>query len=143
MNAEAIFFEFDNTASAKLAQGTLEELGYKTGLHSELSRPALHIEVDHSELVSALEIAQAHGGRLIEHGQGVSETDTYAIAYNNEDFISIPAHVINEDWPENYATTANAGPADGTAGESDSGNGAEVFDPSGDGYNHFDAGIRL
>jgi hypothetical protein len=149
MNAQAIFFEFDNEASAQLAKSTLEELGYATGFHSELSHPALHIQIDHSEITSALEIAQAYGGRLIEHAQGLTENDTYAQAYNDDSVITIPAHVVNEDWTEEYASgeRASAGLAAEAAaagqGESDSGNGAPVFDPSGDDYNRFDAGVRL
>jgi hypothetical protein len=143
MNEETIFFEFDNMVSATLAQNSLEELGYKTGLHSELSCPALHIQVDHSELTSALEIAQAHSGRLVGHGQGLTEADTYAKTYNNDGFIPIPAHVVNEDWTEDYATEVNAGNlVAGTTEESNTGNGAEVLDPSGD-DTVFDAGVRL
>ncbi|TDF97194.1 hypothetical protein [Paenibacillus piri] len=170
MNAEAIFFEFDNEASALLAQSTLEELGYTAGLHSEFNHPTLHIQVEHSVLSSALEIAQAHGGRLVEHTSGLTENDAYRQAYDTDDgYISIPAHVVNEDWSELYATNAEnadslyapdrgadgaaAGdsddsgnsdnPVSGAAGESDSGNGAKVFDPSDDDYSHFDAGVRL
>ncbi|NOU93547.1 hypothetical protein GC093_09990 [Paenibacillus sp. LMG 31456] len=142
MNAEAIFFEFDSVASAELAQSTLEELGYQSGVHSELNNPTLHIQIDHTELTSALEIAQAHGGRLIEHGEGAREIDAYTQAYNTEDLISIPAHTVNEDWTDEYATAANVNnPAAGRAGESGSGN--EAFDPSGDDYDYFDAGIHL
>ncbi|MFD0676794.1 MULTISPECIES: hypothetical protein [unclassified Paenibacillus] len=144
MNAEAIFFEFDSVASAELAQSTLEELGYKSGVHSELSSPTLHIQINHTELTSALEIAQAHGGRLIEHGQGAREIDAYTQAYNNENLISIPAHVVNEDWTDDYATNANVdhSAADSTE-ESGSGKGEEMFDPSEQDYNHFDAGVHL
>jgi hypothetical protein len=138
----AIYFEFENARSALLAQDTLEELGYKTGFHSELNRPALHIQLDQNELTSALEIAQAHGGRLLEHEDGFSDSKAFSMAYDEHDFISIPAHIVNEDWTDDYAAHSD-NPASGEAGESDSGNGAEVFDPSGDDYNHFNAGVRL
>lgn len=142
MTGVPIYFEFDNEQSAQLARETLEELGYHSGLHSEMKLPTLHIEVDGSELTSALEIAQAHGGRLKEVEGAGTESDTYAMAYNEADYISIPAHLVNEDQEEASTTNANSFPGVG-AGESDEGNGAPVFDPSSDGYNHFDAGVRL
>ncbi|GAA4866518.1 hypothetical protein GCM10023310_52710 [Paenibacillus vulneris] len=142
MTGVPIFFEFENEKSALLAKETLEELGYHTGLHREWKLPALHIDVENNDLTSALEIAQAHGGRLKEMEGAATESDTYAMAYNEADYISIPAHLINEDLMENDSTTADTFPGV-AAGESDSGNGHPVFDPSTDDYNYFDAGVRL
>lgn len=142
MTGAPIFFEFENEQSARLAMDMLEELGYPTGMHSEMKRPTLHIKVERNDLTSALEIAQAHGGLLKEIPGLATESDTFAMAYNEADFIAIPAHVVNEDWNEQYATSSASIPGVG-AGESDFGNGAEVFDPSDDDYNHFDAGVRL
>lgn len=142
MTGAPIFFEFDNEQSATLAREMLEELGYPTGTHFEMERPTLHIQVERNDLTSALEIAQAHGGLLKEMQGLATESETYAMAYNEMDYIPIPAHVINEDWEEQYATSSDIAPGV-VAGESDSGNGAQVFDPSEDDYNHFDAGVRL
>jgi hypothetical protein len=137
----AIFFEFENERSALLAQDTLEELGYKTGFYSERNRPTLHVHVDGSELTSALEITQAHGGRLLEQELTDSEANIFAKAYNEGDFVSIPAHVINEDWNEQYATNSDTSSTnkDSSGFEAET----EAFDPSGDDYGYFDAGIRL
>jgi hypothetical protein len=141
MNDTAIFFEFENERSALLAQDTLEELGYTTGFYTERERPTLHVQIDGSELTSALEIVQAYGGRLLERGLTDSEAAIFAKAYNEGDFIAIPAHVVNEDWNEQYATNSDAAASDKSdlrANEDD-----ESFDPSGDDYGYFDAGIRL
>lgn len=145
MTGAPIFFEFENEKSARLAQEMLEELGYPTGIHDETTRPTLHIQVERNDLTSALEIAQAHGGSLKEMEGFATESETYAMAYNEADYIPIPAHFVNEDWEETYATNLDGGLPDtgAAAGESDSGNGAEVFDPSEDDYSHFDAGVRL
>lgn len=142
MTGVPIYFEFENEQSAMLAKETLEELGYHAGLHQEWRLPTLHIEVGGSELTSALEIAQAHGGRLKEVDGAGTESDTYAMAYNDADYIAIPAHLVNEDLEEQASAAASSFPGVG-AGESDEGNGAPVFDPSSDDYNYFDAGVRL
>ena len=141
MSSAPIFFEFENEQSAALARETLEELGYQAGMHTEMRHPTLHIQVDHSDLTSALEIAQAHGGMLVEQTYGATESDTYAMAYEEADYIRIPAHVVNEDWEESYAAgtavagTEAASSADGAAGQ--------AFDPSGEDYDYFDAGVHL
>lgn len=141
MSSAPIFFEFDNKQSAELARGTLEELGFQAGLHTETQHPTLHIEVDHSDLTSALEIAQAHGGRLVERYGGASEPDTYAMAYDEADYIRIPAHVVNEDWEEDYASR-EAGIGTEAVHSVDDAT-TQPFDPSGDDYGHFDAGVHI
>ncbi|MFF2091655.1 hypothetical protein [Paenibacillus sp. NPDC058174] len=94
MNAvsSAILFDFADAASASVACDTLQELGYEPMLH-EGNR--VHIHVDGVDLTSALEIAQAHGGRLVEQASIRSEAITNT-AYSL-DAITIPAHVVNED----------------------------------------------
>ncbi|MCS7459028.1 hypothetical protein N0M98_02635 [Paenibacillus doosanensis] len=140
MTGVPIFFEFENEQSAALARETLEELGYRTGWHNEMQHPTLHIHVERNDLTSALEIAQAHGGLLKDTYGALAESDAYAAAYNETDYIPIPAHLVNEDLDakDEIGMSQSLG-----AGESDSGNGAEVFDPSDDDYNYFDAGVRL
>lgn len=137
-NTIPIFFEFAQERDALLALDTLEELGYKPELLPETGRPTLHIHVDDQELTSALEIAQAHGGKLVERQQSRSEGDTYAMAYDLENSIRIPAHTVNEDWPEGYAE--HDGPAAADAVPTDD---EAAFDPSADDYNRFSAGIRF
>lgn len=131
-----IFFEFNQTRDALLALDTLEELGYKPEL-LEGERAMLHIHLDEQEITSAIEIAQSHGGRLVDRPQTQSEQATYAMAYDLEGSIRIPAHTVNEDWSDSYASSAvvdrDAVPSDDEA----------AFDPSADDYNHFSAGIRI
>jgi hypothetical protein len=134
-----IHFQFDEQSSAKLALDTLEELGYRVKLHQSGEHPILHLILDEGDLTSALEIAQAHGGTLIEHQDAPSEAETFNKAYGI-DGIAIPAHVVNEDWPEGYADSAvynteqQTSPYQEEDGE---------MDPSNDDYDHFSAGIRL
>lgn len=133
-NFVPIFFEFEKQRDALLALDTLEELGYKPELlEGELS--TLHIHLDDQEMSSALEIAQAHGGRLVERQPTQTETSTYAMAYDLEGSIRIPAHTVNEDWPEGYAASRDV---DAVPSEEEA-----AFDPSSDDYNHFSAGIRI
>ncbi|MEW9701013.1 hypothetical protein [Paenibacillus sp. SI8] len=136
-NSVPIFFEFDQERDALLALDTLEELGYKPDLLAD-AKPTLHIHVDAQEITSALEIAQAHGGRLVERKLSQPETQTYAMAYDLEGSIRIPAHTVNEDWPDGYAETAAFSQRDAIPTEEEA-----AFDPSADDYNHFSAGIRL
>ncbi|MBD0382419.1 hypothetical protein [Paenibacillus sedimenti] len=138
-NTVPIFFEFEQERDALLALDTLEELGYKPDLLKD-SKPTLHIHVDDQEVTSALEIAQAHGGRLVERTQEQSEAAMYAMAYDLENSIRIPAHTVNEDWPESYASAASDSwrDADRIPSEEEA-----AFDPSADDYSHFSAGIRL
>ncbi|MFC5450760.1 hypothetical protein [Paenibacillus aestuarii] len=138
-NAIPIFFEFDQEREALLALDTLEELGYKPNMITE-AKPILHIHVDDQEMTSAIEIAQAHGGRLVERNVETTETAVYAMAYDLENSIRIPAHTVNEDWTESYATASSSAWRDADAIPSED---EAAFDPSADDYNHFSAGIRL
>ncbi|MBW7455496.1 hypothetical protein ACFOLF_25800 [Paenibacillus sepulcri] len=73
-----LLFEFADENDAALASNTLDELGYAPVLLE--GKPNVHIQLDGGDLTSAIEIAQAHGGKL-----AVQE-------------IPIPAHMVNEDW---------------------------------------------
>ncbi|MBP1992379.1 hypothetical protein [Paenibacillus eucommiae] len=107
MKSLAIFFEFDKERDALLALDTLEELGYSPKLQEDRLRPTLHIHLDDQDLTSALEITQAHGGRLVEQAAINEGESTFAMAYDLEDTIPIPAHVVNEDWTEDYSKDYN------------------------------------
>lgn len=132
-----IFFEFDQTRDALLALDTLEELGYKPEL-LEGERAMLHIHLDAQEITSAIEIAQSHGGRLVDRPQMQSEQATLAMAYDLEGSIRIPAHTVNEDWSDSYAASAVVADRDALPSDDEA-----AFDPSADDYNHFSAGIRI
>jgi hypothetical protein len=132
-----IFFEFDQTRDALLALDTLEELGYKPDL-LEGERATLHIHLDEQEITSAIEIAQSHGGRLVDRPQTQSEQATYAMAYDLEGSIRIPAHTVNEDWSESYAASTEVADRDALPSDDEA-----AFDPSADDYDHFSAGIRI
>jgi hypothetical protein len=113
-----IYFQFVDQKSALQAFDTLQELEYNVEMldhdHAE-HLPTLLLYVDQCDLTSALEIAQAHGGRLIEGKQTSQELDVLTSAYGLDN-ISIPAHVVNDE---------------------------EIFDPAEGDYDHFPAGIRL
>jgi hypothetical protein len=145
MSDTPIFFEFDQDRSAYLALDTLQELGYRTSLVEGAEKPTLHVHVDRQDVTSALEIAAAHGGRLTERGGALTGEQAYAIAYDLDEGIRIPAHVINEDFTDSYIRPdASAAAPGGRGSPIDSGNAyGEGFDPSGDTYDGFSAGIRL
>jgi hypothetical protein len=89
----ALFFEFGDENMALKASQTLEELGYDPVIQQGRD---VHIHLHGSDLTSALEIVQAHGGRL-----SVQSAITDAVMTNdayNLDMIQIPAHVVNEDF---------------------------------------------
>jgi hypothetical protein len=81
-----------------------------------------------------------HGGRLVERADSLTEEGAFGMAYGLDDGIRIPAHVVNEDFPEEYAHSSETAEAsfpdrDGLA--------ARAFDPSENSYDGFSAGIRL
>jgi hypothetical protein len=137
MSSLPIFFEFDQEKDALLALDTLEELGYSPNLLTHMEKPTLHIHVDDQDLTSALEITQAHGGRLVEKNENSPEA-AFAMAYDLEGSIRIPAHVVNEDWSDDYASTPPHLANDAIPNEEEA-----KFDPSTENYDHFHSGIRL
>lgn len=150
-----IFFQFDDMASAADAADTLRELGFRT-------KPILRVAVSGGDLTSALEILQAHGGTLAEltepHRLHLSEQEAFASAYAL-DGIPLPAHTVNEDFPEAYmhpgqsvdfgqyaaSILADAVSADLENSEAggDEGRGFTDarFDPSGDDYDRISPGV--
>ncbi|WP_438447775.1 hypothetical protein [Gorillibacterium sp. sgz5001074] len=136
MSTAPIYFIFPDKKAALLALDTLQEIGFRADMLEQRHpdhKPALQVLVDRGDITSALEITQAHGGRLCET-QETQEPAVYTSAYNL-DGIRIPAHTVTEDLPESYM---NGGPAAAEDPED-----REVFDPSGDDYDHFSAGVRL
>ncbi|MCE5168644.1 DNA/RNA helicase [Paenibacillus profundus] len=97
MPEAAIRFRFTDAASAMLAFDTLEELGYTPAYDGD-NHTELHVHVEKRDLTSALEIAEAHGGQLVEEAD-LTEVSVMNQAYGM-DWIPIPAHVVNEDWAD-------------------------------------------
>ncbi|WP_259391474.1 hypothetical protein [Paenibacillus sp. 1011MAR3C5] len=125
----AILFDFSDNRSAELARDMLQELGYDPVMHND---HRMHIHVDGSDLTSALEIAQSHGGQLVEQAAIEEEAVTntaYAL-----DGITIPAHVVNEDWIHEEET--------GLHNRDSASIKAEEFLPDSETYNHFSGDIH-
>lgn len=102
MTSTPIVFQFNDRRDAYLAFDTLEELGYDPAIDSNSACPVVHFHVEDMDLTSALEIAQAHGGRMMEDEQR-TELATFGQAYGMEDGANgIPAHLVNEDFDETY-----------------------------------------
>lgn len=137
MTTSPIYFQFTDKKAALLALDTLQEIGFMSSMlehkHPE-HKPTLQVIVDRGDITSALEIAQAHGGRLCDTA-ATQEPEVYTSAYDLSG-IPIPAHTVTEDLPEQYMRT-EAYEAEVAAEERD------VLDPSGDDFDHFSAGIRL
>ena len=103
---DSILFHFPDQRSAFLAFDTLEELGYEPVIEPERDPPSVHVHLQGCDITSALEIAQACGGRLADR-QPMEETSLYEEAYTltmakDADEIGIPAHLVTEDFPEAY-----------------------------------------
>lgn len=98
-NHDALMMEFRDEAMASLAADTFDELGYEPYLHGS---GRLHIHVRNEDLTSALEIMQCHGGRIVDS----AHADAYSLtqAAYDLDAIPIPAHTVNEDWVDGYAS---------------------------------------
>lgn len=134
MHGAPIYFQFTDKKAAYQAYDTLLELDYHTKFmdhpHPE-HMPTLQVFVERGDLTSALEIAQAHGGAVLEAYDSPKEPALFSSAYGLEEGLSVPAHVVNEDMAESYLTGNVSAPQE------------DEFEPSGDGYDHFPAGIRL
>lgn len=97
----SILFQFPDRRSAFYAFDTLEELGYEPVIQSESQPPEVHVHLTKCDVTSALEIAQACGGHMADQ-QPMKERDVYETAYQMEDEIEIPAHIVNEDFTDAY-----------------------------------------
>jgi hypothetical protein len=101
MHPNTLFFEFQDPESLAQALGVL----CQTGHHAHA---ALRIEAGMSDLASALEIAQAFGGKSFDPEEAMQEAEVFSAAYSLGGIV-IPAHVVAEDWPDDYlAAEANA-----------------------------------
>jgi hypothetical protein len=94
-----IYYQFSDEESANQALDTLEELGFDVHLYTGDNNPAIGIILHGEDLTSALEISQAHGGRLIEYDQESSDEQWFASAYDLDHAV-IPAHLTTEDLVE-------------------------------------------
>lgn len=132
MQSNAILFQFSDAKSASLACDLLQELGYEPEIPNEQGSTLLNIPIERNDITSALEIAQAHGGQLVERADHFSMEAADEIAYRLED-IPIPAHMVNEDWPESYATGIET-----ELPEDDE----PAFDPSADTYDYLSGDVH-
>ncbi|CAM3619117.1 DNA/RNA helicase [Marinicrinis lubricantis] len=101
MEPNQLRFQFQDRRDAYYAFDTLMELGYQPVFQDEGAYPMVQIHMERNDLTSALEIAQAHGGTLVEERDG-GASDVYDTAYEMADELSIPAHIVNEDFSEAY-----------------------------------------
>ncbi len=129
----AIMFQFQDDRSAAIAYDLLQELGYDPVGHGE---NRVHIHVDGNDLASALEIAQANGGKLMEQSELQEERLTNT-AYEL-DSIHIPAHVVNEDWIAAQEETEL-----GLANRDEDGYDPDLFDPDAKSYSYFSGDVRI
>lgn len=130
----ALLFDFNDAQSAALACETLRELGYETVLHDG-SR--MHVHIEGSDLTSALEIAQSHGGQLAQHAQIDANAVTDS-AYSL-DAIAIPAHLVNEDW---VLSDGESDP-EGLRNRDEDADYNEEFLPDPGTYDHFSGDVRI
>ncbi|MDK8194254.1 hypothetical protein QP794_29680 [Paenibacillus sp. UMB7766-LJ446] len=120
MDDSELQVHFEDHAALLAAQATLEELGYKPYQSGPLE---LYIPTDRQDTQSAVEIVQSHGGSAVF----LSETDGLDQFQN----ISIPAHLVNEDWHEGYASgSKGSNPEQGMHNRDDD----PTFDDSVDGF---------
>ena len=80
-------FDFPDEHQASLAFSLLQELGYEPKRRGR----EVEIRLDGNDLVSAIEIAAAHGGELA--GAGTGAEDSLEAAYGLDE-IPIPAHRV-------------------------------------------------
>jgi hypothetical protein len=139
MISTRIYFQFEREEAAGLAFQTFDELGFHPHVDDQ-DRSRLHIHLDNPDLASALQIAMSHGGQLVEDAVSGSEEQLYSNAYELDNFIPVPAHVVNEDWVDGYSDPKEDVYDADTAGlEEDE----HDFDPSEDDYSYFRGGIHL
>ncbi|MCA0756107.1 hypothetical protein KP806_13710 [Paenibacillus sp. N4] len=131
----ALLFDFNDAQSAALACETLQQLGYETVLHDG-SR--MHVHLEGSDLTSALEIAQSHGGQLVEQSsiaQGALTDSAYSL-----DTIAIPAHFVNEEWG---TLEEGADAADGLHNRDEDADYRDEFLPDPGTYDHFSGDVHI
>lgn len=121
MDNSELQVHFSDPSALLAAKATLEELGYKPYQSAPLE---LYIPTDRQDSQSAVEIVQSHGGSAV-FASSAEEIDLFQN-------VSIPAHLVNEDWNEGYLSgknqTINVG--QGERNYSDD----PVYDDSADGF---------
>ncbi|WP_127533780.1 hypothetical protein [Paenibacillus kobensis] len=138
-NGSALLFQFADNASAQDASTTLRDLGYDPVAH-EGGR--IHIHLEGSDLTSALEIAMSHGGELVEE-KPIDPLAVTGLAYGM-DSIPIPAHTVNEDWTDAYASGSGfyADENEGLHNRDDDGEDADAFRPDDGSYNYISGDVH-
>ncbi|WP_440116059.1 hypothetical protein [Paenibacillus sp. QZ-Y1] len=98
MDNSELQVHFSDGTALLAAKETLEELGYKPYQSGPLE---LYVPTDRQDTQSAVEIVQSHGGSALFASpmEGLDQ-------FQN---ISIPAHMVNEDWNEGYASGGQEG----------------------------------
>lgn len=114
MKATPVAFRFDDHTSAVNAFNTLNELGYQPEFIQGNPKGLLFF-INDEDLTAALEIAQANGGSLAEDIMQRGEQEVLDCAYAMGE-LDIPAHLVNEDWTEAYAS-GEASQKDGSAAD--------------------------
>ncbi len=74
MSSHSILFRFADRSSADAAFDTLHELDYEPVRRKDAAGCTLQIQIDRRDLTSALEIAQAHGGSLVDSRLAAEQT---------------------------------------------------------------------
>lgn len=150
----ALQFQFTDPNNAAMAYATLHELGYDP----VRSGSVVHVHLERGDLTSALEIAMAHGGVLAGEAP-LQDCNVIETAYDMG-AIPIPAHTVNEDWPDHYANATADEPAAsqsameasedlgslssgrGSAGEGEDSDGDGLFEPDAGTYGFFSGDVR-
>lgn len=130
-NDTALLFQFADSRTASLASGTFEELGYDPVIQQGND---VHIHMRGDDLTSALEIAQSHGGQLAVESS-IPDIELTNEAYRMEN-ITIPAHVVNEDWISQEET------AEGLVNYDDDAPGENEFMPDDGSYGYFSGDVH-
>ncbi|HZG55129.1 DNA/RNA helicase [Paenibacillus sp.] len=99
MNDPAIRLRFPNARAAAKAFDTLQELEYRTELIAGCEPPELAVHIERHDVQSALEIAYAFEGKLVEHGEDRPKRSEF-----DPDEVVIPAHAVTEDFSDRYMT---------------------------------------
>lgn len=129
MDNSELQVHFSDPSALLAAKATLEELGYKPYQSAPLE---LYIPTDRQDPQSAVEIVQSHGGSAV-FASSVDELDQFQS-------VSIPAHLVNEDWDENYVRggkqAVNGGQSVDQSAAQDEHNYSNdpVYDDSADGF---------
>lgn len=153
-----IVFQFMDMRTALHAMDTFEELGYDAELLGEGALPQVAIQVVNEDLTSALEIGQAYGGTLMEHGNGASGNRSFGMAYAIDSGEGEREHSeydagdpVSADSPEAHGSeiretawyNAKAGDSglDGTE-QHPPGEEEPLHDVSSEKYDHFSGDVR-